>query len=375
MFKSTVTSQELVERDKKYYTKEDSELFSGKVEDKYKNGKTSFVGQYKNGIMTGEFVTYFENGQIQKKENYLLGTQEGKVEEFNDDGSLRTSYVMKDGKYPDGPIKFLDKEGFVFDFTMYKDNKLITKDFKSTNLYYSFEDFDDKKLEFSLKSLMMIPTKIISLFKTEDLIEGLKEIIFHTEDLKTFSGNYIEFFTYENCKRSITKTFPVKSVYICKDTIQIKLILPIKDGKMNGKVHIISNRGPLLEFETQIGMMNGKYFEHSLCFNYKLNDQRKRCDCKEFLGYLYSQYPLYPDGTTDFSFITEIENYPIREIYYKNNKIDNKKIHTQFFGKNTCSSSDDKNYLIKETYSLIDKSCLSFYSDGSKKKECEYSPF
>ena len=132
MFKSTVTSQELVERDKKYYTREDSELFSGKVEDKHKNGKTSFVGQYKNGMRSGEFITYFENGQIQKKENYLLGTLDGKIVEFYKDGKIKNSYKMLDGKISDGLFKVYDEEGYVEKLEFFKN-------FKSLNYYESHD--------------------------------------------------------------------------------------------------------------------------------------------------------------------------------------------------------------------------------------------
>mgnify|MGYP001223460243 CR=1 FL=1 len=96
MFKSIVTSQELVERDNKFYTKKDSELYSGKVNDKHKNGKTSFIGQYKNGMKIGEFITYHDNGQIKKKENYLLGTLDGLFKVYDKEGYVeKLKYFIK----------------------------------------------------------------------------------------------------------------------------------------------------------------------------------------------------------------------------------------------------------------------------------------
>lgn len=292
MFKSTVTSQELIERDKKYYTKEDSELFTGKVEDKHKNGKTSFVGQYKNGMRSGEFITYFENGQIQKKETYLLGTQEGKVEEFNDDGSLRTSYVMKDGKYPDGPIKFLDKEGFVEDFIFYKNNKEITEDFKTEQLHYK------NNIKFNSDIFILPFGNVKSLFNSWGvLVDDMKIFTIYDKDGNVFTGDYFEIHKYED--------FYGRS----GSHLYVKLFVPVQNGYMNGNVSVINGNNIKLKFQTSKGKLEGKFQNNFFCPPGKVSDIENNYDNR--LKVICLEYGI--KGHTV---------HPWYKLNYTNNKID-----------------------------------------------------
>ncbi len=320
MFKSTVTSQELVERDKKYYTKEDSELYSGKVEDNHKNGKTSFVGQYKNGMRTGEFITYYENGQIQKKETYLLGTQEGKVEEFNDDGSLRTSYVMKDGKYPDGPIKFLDKEGFVEDFIIYKNGKRIVEDFKTDSLYFK------QNIDLNSEHFFLSPGNLKSIFDSYggEIIDNIKNVTIYGKNDSEFDGEYYELYT-------------TKNIYF-EGNFKTKVYLKVKSGKLDGNVSIIDESGIRYKFKTKDGKMEGIYKDYFFCPPGKnLQGISGRC---------------IPFGYPNFTV------HPYKEINYSNNNIDSSKEIIEYTQDYSYFKSDEEDNSNKIKYMKY------FYKDG-----------
>ena len=50
---------------------------------------------YDNGLLAGLMITYFENGKVQRKYNMINDQEEGLHEQFNEDGDLLRSYVIK----------------------------------------------------------------------------------------------------------------------------------------------------------------------------------------------------------------------------------------------------------------------------------------
>ena len=71
-------------------------------------------GFYKNGKMTGYWMSYYENGQIQNHGNYkytesgVYSRKDGVWKYYYDNGQIQSESIIKDGVEE---LKFYDKEG------------------------------------------------------------------------------------------------------------------------------------------------------------------------------------------------------------------------------------------------------------------------
>jgi antitoxin component YwqK of YwqJK toxin-antitoxin module len=81
----------LVGRDGLYFKKFTDTRFTGKV-----RGKKQ--GKMKDGILEGERVNYFENGQLRYKGSYKNGLREGEWTFYHDNGQLYGKGSYKNGK-------------------------------------------------------------------------------------------------------------------------------------------------------------------------------------------------------------------------------------------------------------------------------------
>ena len=52
----------------------------------------SLKGKYEDGLKTGLFLEYYDNGQLKRSSNFFMGTEEGKIEEFYKNENIKTSY-------------------------------------------------------------------------------------------------------------------------------------------------------------------------------------------------------------------------------------------------------------------------------------------
>ena len=85
-----VTADQLVERDGISYEKFSSEPFTGRV-----SGELEF-GAYKNGLKTGPWENYYENGQLESRGEYVNGN--GVRETYRRNGQLWRRDEFVDGK-------------------------------------------------------------------------------------------------------------------------------------------------------------------------------------------------------------------------------------------------------------------------------------
>ena len=109
------TFDNLVERDGLYYEKFTDVPFSGKVtglgNGSIKNGKREgewvgywddgqllYKGNYKNGKEEGEYVRYYSNGQLDFKGNHKNGKREGEWILYWNNGQLYSKRNYKNGK-------------------------------------------------------------------------------------------------------------------------------------------------------------------------------------------------------------------------------------------------------------------------------------
>ena len=86
-----IAFDDLVLRDGLFYEKFTDILFTGKV-----NGKIQ--GKISKGKREGEWLWYWENGQLKEKVNYKDGKKEGEQLRYYENGKLEKSEIYKDGK-------------------------------------------------------------------------------------------------------------------------------------------------------------------------------------------------------------------------------------------------------------------------------------
>ena len=106
---------DLVEREGLYYEKYTREPFTGKVTGKkqgkiskgkregewiwyYENGELSSKSNYKDGKEDGEWLWYHRNGQLQTKGNYKNDKQEGEYLSYYKNGQLWAKDIYKNGQ-------------------------------------------------------------------------------------------------------------------------------------------------------------------------------------------------------------------------------------------------------------------------------------
>ena len=87
-----ISMDDLVEREELYYEKFKDVPFTGKV-----TGQKQ--GKIRKGIKVGEWVEYWDSGQIEVKESYKNGELDGEQLEYYENGQLEKTLIYKDGKY------------------------------------------------------------------------------------------------------------------------------------------------------------------------------------------------------------------------------------------------------------------------------------
>ena len=105
-----VPDDKLVERDGIIYEVNSTTPFTGSSVSYHENGQLNKRENYKNGQQDGPSEWFHENGQLGGKGNYKNGEQDGLHERFYENGQLRDRVNFKDGK-EDGPWEYFDEDG------------------------------------------------------------------------------------------------------------------------------------------------------------------------------------------------------------------------------------------------------------------------
>lgn len=63
----------------------------------YSNGQLDYVGHYKNGKEDGDWIYYWENGNLKSKEFYIRGMEHGVMYDYNEKGEPIKKYEYKKG--------------------------------------------------------------------------------------------------------------------------------------------------------------------------------------------------------------------------------------------------------------------------------------
>ena len=92
---------ELVFTDNIYYKKFTHIPFTGKV-----TGKTQC--SFKNGLMDGNYVEYYDNGSMEKKGRFIKGKKDGIWHYYNENGKLLTEGSFKNDVKHGSWIEYFD---------------------------------------------------------------------------------------------------------------------------------------------------------------------------------------------------------------------------------------------------------------------------
>tara|TARA_B100001057_G_scaffold317887_1_gene318123 strand:- start:208 stop:720 length:513 start_codon:yes stop_codon:yes gene_type:complete len=139
----------LIERNDVYYTKDTNQPYSGPVFTLYENGKLSSEGTLKNGKIDGTNKFYLKEEGTYKNYNYSLdnkldgpfkyydtvgqifeegtlknGKLNGLLKSYDPNGQLQEEETYKDDK-PDGPYKWYNDNGQLEEEGTYKDGIII----------------------------------------------------------------------------------------------------------------------------------------------------------------------------------------------------------------------------------------------------------
>lgn len=64
----------------------------------FPNGKPQWIGNYKKNIENGNWMFYYENGNLKTSENYLNGKEHGVTTQYNEAGKKIKEEFWKHGK-------------------------------------------------------------------------------------------------------------------------------------------------------------------------------------------------------------------------------------------------------------------------------------
>ena len=87
------------------------------VEDRYSDGYLKTRYRVKYGEKDGEYVYYYNNGNLGIKSNYINGKLEGEYYTYYEDGKLNIKSTFKDG----------EKHGYLFELD--KSGKILKKEY------------------------------------------------------------------------------------------------------------------------------------------------------------------------------------------------------------------------------------------------------
>ena len=103
------TTYDLVMRDGLYYKRFTDVPFTGKVTQVPEEIMT-FNGEYRDGKREGEWLIYYDNGQLLEKVNVKNGKLDGEHVWYYDNGQLRGKQNYKNGGPEDDP-EYYTKDG------------------------------------------------------------------------------------------------------------------------------------------------------------------------------------------------------------------------------------------------------------------------
>ena len=72
------------------------------------SGGYAIQGEIKNGVKYGVETSWYKNGQIMKKGNFIDGKEDGKMTLWNEDGTISSEVIYKDGECISGDCSLVE---------------------------------------------------------------------------------------------------------------------------------------------------------------------------------------------------------------------------------------------------------------------------
>ena len=111
-------------------------------------GKLRVSGNYKNGVLDGEFKAYYPNGNLQREVIYKNGEMNGEYKEYNENKSIRLFGNYKNN-LQDGEWKSYLEDGTLESIVNYKDGELngLKEDYYKNGNVWIRQEFKNNDLD------------------------------------------------------------------------------------------------------------------------------------------------------------------------------------------------------------------------------------
>ena len=107
------------------YYQDTNEPITGIVEKFSDNSLLQSRANYRDGeVVVQTIFNYFENGQLEFRENWIDGVRSGLFEWFYENGQLWWRRTYRDGEF-DGLMEFFDEDGNLTETRTYRNGELI----------------------------------------------------------------------------------------------------------------------------------------------------------------------------------------------------------------------------------------------------------
>ena len=111
-------------------------------------GKLRVLGNYKNGVLAGEFKAYYPNGNLQGEVTYKNGEMNGEFKEYHENKNIRLSGNYKNS-LQEGEWKSYLEDGTLETIVNYKDGELngLKEDFYKNGNVWTRQEFKNNDLD------------------------------------------------------------------------------------------------------------------------------------------------------------------------------------------------------------------------------------
>ncbi|WP_462354933.1 toxin-antitoxin system YwqK family antitoxin [Fusobacterium ulcerans] len=91
------------------------------------SGKIMESANYKNGVIEGEFKTYYPNGKLEGEVNYKNGNPNGECKGYYENKNIKFTGSFKEG-LPDGIWRHYSENGEIIEEKLFKDEELVSSE-------------------------------------------------------------------------------------------------------------------------------------------------------------------------------------------------------------------------------------------------------
>ena len=121
-----LSSDQLFEINGLSYEANSQTPFTGRVIDFHENGQLERKEFYKDGFEDGPWEFYYADGQIKKKESYKDGKPDGTWEMYHENGQLRSRGFFKNAEL-NGALEIYSEDGLLMVKDAYVNGKRISE--------------------------------------------------------------------------------------------------------------------------------------------------------------------------------------------------------------------------------------------------------